>query len=88
MAAAEKPATRKPARGRVQFETRADGKTLAVHLDRAGFRRLLETLERLAETGVPQRLEKSGRVRPGAKNGAAGKERAIAELMFHIDSDG
>ncbi len=88
MAAAEKHVTGKPARGRVQFEIQESGKTLAVHLDRPGFRRLLETLERLAETGKSQRLEKSGRSRPGGKNGGAEKEEAVKELMFHIDSDG
>lgn len=87
MAAAEKHATRKSARGRVRFETKADGATLAVHLDRLGFRRLLETLQCLAETGEPQRLEKSGRLRPGVKNGAARQDEAVTELIFHIDGD-
>lgn len=87
MAAGDKPETKKPPRGRVQFEMQESGRSLAVHLDRAGFRRLLETLERLAETGEEQDFEKSGRARPGSRNGAADKRSSVARLVFHIDSE-
>jgi hypothetical protein len=87
MAAADKPETRKPARGRVQFELQGNGKTVAVHLDRSGFRRLLETLEQLAETGERQSFAKSGRARPGGNNGSVTKGDGLAKLVFHIDSD-
>ncbi|MEZ5932928.1 MAG: hypothetical protein R3F54_13420 [Alphaproteobacteria bacterium] len=77
--------TRKIPRGRVQFDMQDNGRALDVRLDRAGFRRLLETLERLAETGERQAFEKSGRARPGSRNGAANRESAVVSLIFHID---
>jgi hypothetical protein len=82
MATKAKAETGKSTRGKVVFEAQSNGKTLAVHMDKPGFRRLLESLERLAETGEPQRFEKSGRARPGVKNGA------ISHLLFQIDGDG
>lgn len=70
-------------RGKVRFDIDEDGKMLAVHLDRRGFRRLLETLERLAATGSAQRLEKSGRARRSSAKGNG----ALSELVFHINED-
>ena len=69
-------------KGKARFEIEGSGKALAVHLDRQGFRRLLETLERLAATGERQTFERSGRGRPGASN------NAMRKLVFHIDGQG
>ncbi len=68
-------------RGKARFEMAREGETLSVHLDRKGFRRLLDTLERLAETGEPQTFEKSGRA--GSGEGRAPLEK----LVFHIEGD-
>lgn len=70
-------------RGRVQFQIEGDGASLAVHLDRKGFRRLLDTLERLAETEEIQTFDKSGRRMTG--NGADQAENDITRLIFHIE---
>lgn len=84
MATQTKSETKRIPRGRVQFEIEGDGRTLAVHVDRKGFRRLVETLERLAETGREQRFEKSGRSRgSGSGDSAAG----VTGLVFHIEGD-
>lgn len=61
------------------------GKTLSVQLDRAGFRRLIQTLEQLAETGEPQTFEKSGR--GPARSGTGEKTTHPQKLVFRIDSD-
>ena len=74
-------------RGTVRFSLQDDGKTLDVHVDRKGFRRLLQTLERLAETGVEQRFDKSGRGRPKAVDGSEATNAAVSELVFHIEND-
>ena len=81
MAAAVKSETGKAERGKVRFELEKGGETVSVHLDKHGFRRLLETLQRLAETGENQTFDKSGRVRSGNKNGAA-----VSKMVFHIES--
>lgn len=82
MATQTKSETKRIPRGRVQFEIGDDGSTLAVHVDRKGFRRLVETLERLAESGREQRFEKSGRSR-----GSGGGAKAVTGLVFHIEDD-
>ena len=61
--ASDRTAPHKGANGRAQFVTQGEKKTLEVHLDRQGFRRLLETLEQLAQTGDKQTFKKSGRKR-------------------------
>ncbi|MDH3661019.1 MAG: hypothetical protein OEU92_13510 [Alphaproteobacteria bacterium] len=73
--APERPKRRAP-KGKARFEVADDGKAIAVHLDRQGFRRLLETLERLAATGERQAFEKSGR---------GGHGGMMEKLVFHID---
>ncbi len=71
-------------RGKARLEMEGDGKTLSVQLDRAGFRRLIQTLERLAETGEAQSFEKSGRG-PGKSGNGAGKHNTHPrELIFRI----
>ncbi|MEL6962167.1 MAG: hypothetical protein AAFO01_05380 [Pseudomonadota bacterium] len=87
MASAVKSETRKSERGRVQFDSQDNGKTVTVHLDRLGFRRLLETLQRLAETGEHQSFDKSGRARAATKNGAAERGATVSKLVFHIESE-
>jgi|GEM_PF-4978772 len=88
MATQTRPERKKIPRGRAQFEIQGDGKTLAVHVDRKGFRRLVETLERLAETGRQQRFERSGRARPGAGDRSGDDGKAVTGLVFHIEDDG
>ena len=74
------------AKGKARFELGRGGKTLAVHVDRQGFRRLVETLERLAETGERQMFEKSGRRSSGAKTSRSVDGNAAPDkLVFHID---
>ena len=77
-------ASGKEARGRVRFEMQANEQALAVHLDRQGFRRLLQTLEQLAQTGGQQIFERSGRQRRG-RNGKAPKTPPLTKLVFEID---
>ena len=67
---------RKAPKGKARFEIADDGKALHLRLDRQGFRRLLETLERLAATGERQTFEKSGR---------GGHRGMMEELVFDID---
>lgn len=82
---------KKTPRGKARFEIEGDGKALSVHLDRPGFRRLLETLERLAETGEAQGFEKSGRAparsgkatKSGPADGMDGSD--LHKLVFHLD---
>ena len=86
MATAEIVEKRAP-RGKVRLEMESNGKTLSVQLDRAGFHRLIQTLEQLAETGEPQTFEKSGRgsARPG--NGAGKQNTHPQRLVFRINDE-
>lgn len=76
---------KKTPRGKARFELESNGKSLAVHLDRQGFRRLLETLERLAETGEAQTFEKSGRGHAKSASGTDEQRFDLQKLMFRID---
>ena len=78
---------RKTPRGNARFEIEDDGKTLSVHVDRQGFRRLLETLERLAETGEVQTFEKSGRGHTRSVRGTGEQGHDLQKLMFRIDDN-
>ena len=71
-------------KGKARLEIDADGKGLAVHVDRQGFRRLLQTLERLAATGEPQTFEKSGRGRRRANSGTGEQAELMEKIVFHI----
>ena len=74
-------------RGNARLEMEGDGKTLSVQLDRAGFHRLIQTLERLAETGEAQSFEKSGRG-PGRSGAGADRERTHPQkLVFSIKDE-
>lgn len=87
MTAIEEPQRRKKVpRGKARLELQPNGQDLAVQLDRPGFRRLLQTLERLAETGEDQTFEKSGRNRLRSKkaDGAAGSD--LRKLIFRIEN--
>ncbi len=77
----KKATPKKGALGQAQFLLN-DG-TLEVHLDRHGFRRLLQTLELLAEHGEKQDFEKSGRQSKG-RSGTASQGPALTKLTFHI----
>lgn len=83
--ATAKETDKKAPRGKARLEIEGGGKTLSVQLDRAGFRRLLQTLQQLAETGEAQTFEKSGR--GPAKSGDGSGQETIhpQELIFHID---
>lgn len=85
MATEIKPGRKRTPRGNVRFEMQRNGKTVAVHVDRTGFRRLLETLERLAETGERQTFGKSGRNPANSASRKVDDDAAIARLVFHID---
>lgn len=75
--------------GRAQFDMKSDEQTLTVQLDRQGFRRLLQTLEKLAESGQPQDFGRSGRKRRRkARSGDAAKEVSIDKLRFFLDENG
>lgn len=69
-------------KGKARFETDGDGKGLIVQVDRQGFRRLLQTLERLAATGESQTFEKSGRSR---RRAGGDKGSVLDQIVFHID---
>jgi len=84
MTAEMTPRNKKTSRGKVSFELQNDGKSVAVHVDRQGFRRLLETLEQLAATGERQTFDKSGRNRRKPEQGAGSD---VAKLVFHIEAD-
>ena len=74
----------KAAMGRAQFVLENEDETLVVRLDRQGFRRLLQTLERLAASGEPQDFGKSGR--PLRKHKAVSrKDVSIKKLAFILD---
>lgn len=75
-------AEKKGPRGKVRLEVEGGGKTLSVQLDRPGFRRLIQTLEQLAETGEPQTFERSGR--GSAKSGSGQPNVHPSKLVFHI----
>ncbi len=82
--ASNRTAPRKGARGRAQFVIQAESETLEVHLDRQGFRRLLETLEQLAQTGDQQTFKKSGRQRKGQAC-VSSKGTSFEKLLFCFD---
>lgn len=86
--APRKPASgttsRNEARGRVDFELQTDEDALTVHLDRQGFRRLLQTLEQLAETGGQQVFERSGH-RRGRRNSKAAGSTPPTKLVFQVN---
>ncbi|MGI9421376.1 MAG: hypothetical protein ACR2RA_26400 [Geminicoccaceae bacterium] len=71
-------------KGKARLEIDADGKGLAVHVDRQGFRRLLQTLERLAATEEPQTFEKSGRSRRRANSETGEQAELMERIVFHI----
>ena len=71
--------------GRANFEIELDQRTLAIHLDRAGFRRLLQTLERLAETGETQAFERSGR--RWGRRARGGDGPTIEKLVLNINKN-
>ena len=81
-------ATPKVSKGRARFELGRGGKTINVQLDRQGFRRLVETLEKLAATGERQTFEKSGRRRQSGKGQTSDKGSLLDKLVFHIDDAG
>lgn len=74
--------------GRVWFEIQGDDQALAVHVDRQGFRRLLQTLEQLAETSQLQTFERSGRGRRKAVQAATAEPPSIDKLIFCLEEDG
>jgi hypothetical protein len=76
--------SRKIALGRAEFVVRPEDETLAVELDRKGFRRLLLTLEELAKSGHRQEFERSGR-QHAAPKGNGTPRPAIVRLRFSID---
>ena len=78
---------KKAPRGKARLELESDGKTLSVQLDRAGFRRLIQTLEQLAETGEPQTFEKSGRGPGRSGSGADQQDNHPKKLVFRINDD-
>ena len=86
MVTASRPRKKAP-RGEARFEAESNGTSITVHLDRQGFRRLLETLERLAETGEAQTFEKSGRGRGKSVRGAGEQGLDLQKLMFRIDDN-
>jgi hypothetical protein len=83
------PRNNRTPRGRVSFDVQRNGKEVTVHLDRQGFRRLLETLEKLAETGERQTFDKSGRNRRKSVSAESSNEdrTEISKLIFHIDAE-
>jgi len=87
MGTVTRPETKRMPLGKVRFDRQEDGRTLAVHVDRKGFRRLLQTLERLAETGGEQRFKKSGRARTGTSGNVEQVFGDITELVFHLEDD-
>lgn len=72
-------------KGKARLELAKGGKTISVHVDRQGFRRLLETLEKLAATGERQTFEKSGRHRRNTKDRTTEGGNLLDKLVFHID---
>lgn len=88
MSDTEEPNRKKrPPRGKARLELMQGGLALAVQLDRPGFRRLLQTLERLAETGEEQTFQKSGRNRSRSKQDAGTTGDDLQKLIFRIDDD-
>ncbi len=85
--ATSKEVAKKLPRGKARLELENDGKTLSVQLDRAGFRRLIQTLEQLAETGEPQTFEKSGRGPAGSGNLAGQPNAQPQKLVFRIGDE-
>lgn len=81
--AARKSSLKKADPGRAEFLVQEDG-VLAIHLDRLGFRRLLKTLERLAENGEFQEFESSG-PQTKSRNGRTRQRRSVTSLAFHLD---
>ncbi len=81
---ATKAQASRSSKGRAQLSLQVDRATLEVQLDRDGFRRLLQTLQQLAETGDPQLFERSGRRRM-TKGAADSDVVAVKTLIFSID---
>lgn len=77
--------SKKDALGRAEFIVSADEETLDVVLDRQGFRRLVQTLEQLAERGERQDFGISGRQGKGRNGAASRKSLVLTKLTFHID---
>lgn len=72
------------AKGRAQFLVHSKMETVEVQLDRQGFRRLLQSLEQLAETGERQVFDRSGRRR--RDNGSmASDDFSVKQLTFSIE---
>lgn len=82
--ASRSAAAQKTGKGQAAFVVHAENETLQVHLDRQGFRRLLETLEQLAQSGDDQAFEKSGRQQKKKKNRQEPEGVAITKLLFSI----
>ena len=80
----KKARSRKRPLGRAQFIVQDEDQTLEVRLDRQGFRRLLLTLETLAQDGGKQDFERSGR-QSSSRNGSASKEFSPTKITFHLD---
>ncbi len=74
--------SRQESAGRASFEIEVDQRALTINLDRAGFRRLLQTLERLAETGETQAFERSGRRQ--RRRGRGGDSLTVEKLVLTI----
>ncbi len=74
---------KKPAAGKAQLVVDAEEEALEVSLDRHGFHRLLQTLEKLAQTGDDQVFEKSGRQ---ARKGKTKQSETIVigKLVFRM----
>jgi len=80
----KKTRSRKGALGRAQIIMQENDKAVEIRLDRKGFRRLLLTLETLAEEGGKQDFERSGR-QNSDQNGSGSKEFSPAKLTFRLD---
>lgn len=81
--ASRRTAAQKVGKGQAEFLLQAENETLQVHLDRQGFRRLLETLEQLAQSGDAQIFQKSGRQQK-KRNRQKPEGGAITKLLFSI----
>ncbi|MGH1479605.1 MAG: hypothetical protein ACRBM6_12965 [Geminicoccales bacterium] len=75
--------SKKPAAGKAQFVVDAEEEALEISLDRHGFHRLLQTLEKLAQTGDDQVFEKSGRQARKGKTKQS-ETMTIGKLVFRM----
>ena len=81
---ASKTAPNAKTKGRVQFLVNSGVETVDILLDRRGFRRLLQSLEQLAETGERQVFDRSGR-RLRDDKVSASDDVSVRQLIFSIE---